>query len=196
MYIFQFAHVCQSVHVNAYSLLTWVVSKIYSISITFAPSQDQVQIFVCIYANFTHVHVCNLVMCTQSKICLHIYCMIRFSKTMPHFVRLYNIIIAYKMVWSKTKHVFWVWRCMFISARPRSAEYTIGICFETVKNTKAFEWLFTGFHHSLRNFSTTENLYSMKSWIWLATVACVVCWPISNALLNDIWLTCFTRMCN
>ena len=27
----------------------------------------------------------------------------------------------------------------------------------------------------------------------LATVACVVHWPISNALLNDIWLTCFTK---
>ena len=36
-----------------------------------------------------------------------------------------------------------------ISARPRSAEYTIGICFETAKKTKAFECFFTGFQHSL-----------------------------------------------
>ena len=33
--------------------------------------------------------------------------------------------------------------------RVRSAEYTIGICFETAKNTKAFECFFTGFQHSL-----------------------------------------------
>ena len=36
-----------------------------------------------------------------------------------------------------------------ISPRPRSAEYTIGICFETAKKTKAFECFFTGFQHSL-----------------------------------------------
>ena len=36
-----------------------------------------------------------------------------------------------------------------ISARPRSGEYTIGICFETAKNTKAFECFFAGFQHSL-----------------------------------------------
>ena len=82
----------------------------------------------------------------------------------------------------------------FVSARPRSAEYTIGICFETAKNTKAFECFFTGFQHSLWKFSTTGNLYSLKPWLWLAAVACVVSLPISNALLNDIWLTCFTRM--
>ena len=29
------------------------------------------------------------------------------------------------------------------------AEYMIGICFETAKNTKAFECFFTGFKHSL-----------------------------------------------
>ena len=85
--------------------------------------------------------------------------------------------------------------CIF-SAWPRSAEYTIGICFETAKNTKVFECFFTEFQHSLWNFSTTGNLYSLKSWLWLAAVACVVRWPISNALLNNIWLTCFTRMCN
>ena len=45
-------------------------------------------------------------------------------------------------------------------------------------------------------FSTTGNLYWLKSWLWLAAVACVVHWPISNALLNDIWLTRFTRMYN
>ena len=83
----------------------------------------------------------------------------------------------------------------FILARPRSAEYTTGICFETAKNTKAFEWLFTGFQHSLWQTNTTENL-SLKSWLWLAVVACVVRWPISNSLLIDIWLTYFTRMCN
>ena len=37
--------------------------------------------------------------------------------------------------------------------------------------------------------------YSLKSWLWLAAVACVVRWSVSNALLNDIWLTRFTRMC-
>ena len=84
----------------------------------------------------------------------------------------------------------------FISARPRSAEYTIGICFETAKNTKVFECFFTGFQHSLWKVSATGYLYFLKSWLWLAAVACVVCWPISNALLNDIWLTRFTRMCN
>ena len=36
-----------------------------------------------------------------------------------------------------------------ISARPRSAEYTIGIRFETGKKTKAFECFLTGFHHSI-----------------------------------------------
>ena len=85
---------------------------------------------------------------------------------------------------------------ILFSARPRSAEYTIGICFETAKNTKAFECFFTGFQHSLWRFSTTGNLYSLKSWLWLAAVVCIVRWPISNALLNDIWLTCFTRLCN
>ena len=85
----------------------------------------------------------------------------------------------------------------FISARPRSALYTIGICLETAKNTKAFEFFFTGFQRPLWKFSATGNLYSLKSWLWLAVVACVVRWPISNALLNDIWwLACFTRMCN
>ena len=83
-----------------------------------------------------------------------------------------------------------------ISARPRSAEYTVGICFETAKNTKTFECFFTGFQHSLWKFSTTGNLYSLKFWLWFAAIVCVVSWPISNALLNDIWLTCFTRMCN
>ena len=93
------------------------------------------------------------------------------------------------------KQVF-SWRGSIISARPLSAEYTIGICFETAKNTKAFECFFTGSQHSLWKFSTTGNLYSLKSWLWLAAVACVVRWPISNALLNDIWLTRFTQMCN
>ena len=41
----------------------------------------------------------------------------------------------------------------FISARPRSAEYTIGICFETAKNTKAFECFFTGFQRSYENLT-------------------------------------------
>ena len=82
------------------------------------------------------------------------------------------------------------------SARPRSAKYTIGICFKTAKNTKAFECFFIGFQHSLWKFSTTGNLYSPKSWLWLPVIACVVRWPISNALLNDIWLACFTRMHN
>ena len=85
-------------------------------------------------------------------------------------------------------------RTFLFSARPRSVEYTIGICFEAAKNTKAFEWFFTGFQRSLWKFSTTGNLYSLKSWLWLGVVACVVRWPISNAL--DIWLVCFTRMCN
>ena len=58
------------------------------------------------------------------------------------------------------------------------------LCFETVKNTKAFECFFTGFQHSLWKFSTTGNLYSLKSWLWLAAVACVVRWPISNAFLK------------
>ena len=83
-----------------------------------------------------------------------------------------------------------------ISARQRSAEYTIGICFETAKNTKAFKCFSSGFQRSLWKFSTTGNLYSLKTWLWLAVVACVVHWPISNVLLNDIWLACFTRMCN
>ena len=78
-----------------------------------------------------------------------------------------------------------------ISARPQSAEYTIGIYFETAKNTKAFECFFTGFQHSLWKCSTTGNLYSLKSWLWLAAVACVVHWPVSNALLIVISLTCF-----
>ena len=37
----------------------------------------------------------------------------------------------------------------FFSARPRSAEYTIGICVETARKTKAFECFFSGFQHSL-----------------------------------------------
>ena len=86
---------------------------------------------------------------------------------------------------------------MFVfSARPWSAEYTIGICFETAKNTKAFECFFPGFQRSLWKFTTTGNLYFLKSWPWLAVVSRVVHWPISNVLLNDIWLACFTRMCN
>ena len=76
------------------------------------------------------------------------------------------------------------------------AKYTIGICFESAKNTKASECFFTGFQRSLWKFSTTGNLYTLKSWLWLAAVACVVRWSISNALLNDIWLTCSTWMCN
>ena len=83
-----------------------------------------------------------------------------------------------------------------ISAGPRSAEYTIGICFATVKNTKAFECFVTGFQRSLWKFNTTGNLYSLKSWLWFAAVVCVVRWPISNALLNDTLVTCFTQMCN
>ena len=37
----------------------WTQSKIYSMcnNFTFDPSQDQVQIFVCIYANFTHIQI-------------------------------------------------------------------------------------------------------------------------------------------
>ena len=38
--------------------------------------------------------------------------------------------------------------------------------------------------------------WEYQSRLWLAAVACVVRWPISDALLNDIWLTRFTRMCN
>ena len=81
------------------------------------------------------------------------------------------------------------------SARPRSAEYTIGICFETAKNNKAFECFFIGFQHSLWNFSTTGNLHSLKSWLWFASVACVVCLPISTALLNDSWLASALHEC-
>ena len=43
---------------------------------------------------------------------------------------------------------YWSLYSFVISARPRSAEYTIGICFETAKKTKAFE-CFAGFRHSL-----------------------------------------------
>ena len=93
------------------------------------------------------------------------------------------------------KSISFRWHLDLISARSRSAEYTIGICFETAKNTKAFE-CFIGFQRSLWKFSTTENLYSLKSRLWLAVVACVVRWPISDALLSDIWLACFTRMYN
>ena len=51
---------------------------------------------------------------------------------------------------------------------------------------------------SLDSSISYENLvrYSLKSWPWLAAVACAVRWPISNAIVNDIWLTCFARMCN
>ena len=97
-------------------------------------------------------------------------------------------------IWHKTR--FLMARLTFISARPRTAEYIIGICFETAKKTKAFECFVTGFQHSLWKFSTNGNLYSLKFWLWLAAVACVLRWQISNALLNDIWLTRFTRMCN
>ena len=53
LHIHKFAHVCKSVHVNAFTH----VSKIYSIckSFSFAPSQDQMQIFICIY--FTHMQI-------------------------------------------------------------------------------------------------------------------------------------------
>ena len=97
-------------------------------------------------------------------------------------------VIGFKQQCTQAKYI--------ISARPRLAKYTIGICFETAKKTKAFECFLTGFQHSLWQFSTNGNLYLLKSWLWLAAVACVVRWPISKALLNDIWLTCFTRMCN
>ena len=83
------------------------------------------------------------------------------------------------------------WDIFMISARPRSAEYTIGICFETEKKTS---WLDSSIPYE--NVAQIENLYSLKSSLWLAAVACVVRWPVSNALLNDIWLTRFTRMYN
>ena len=72
-----------------------------------------------------------------------------------------------------------------VSARPRSADFSIGICFETAKNIKAFESFFTGFQHSLWKFSTIWNLYSLKSWLWLAAAATIVGWPISNALFGS-----------
>ena len=108
------------------------------------------------------------------------------------------LLISYAMLEMTLKFIFVKCVCVIplFSARPRSAEYTIGICFETAKNTKAFKCFFTGFQRSLWKLSTTRNLYSLKSWLWLVVVARVVRWPISNALLNDIWLACFTRMCN
>ena len=48
-------------------------------------------------------------------------------------------------------------RKYIISARPQSAEYTIGICFETAKNTKAFEWFFIGVQCSLWNLAQLET---------------------------------------
>ena len=41
------------------------------------------------------------------------------------------------------------------------------------------------------NFAMLKSKYvwepvKLKHWLWLAAVACVVRWPISNALLNDI----------
>ena len=60
----------------------------------------------------------------------------------------------------------WLWKLVLFSARPRSAEYTIGICFETAKNTKAFECFLIGFQRALWKFSTTGNLYSLKSRLW------------------------------
>ena len=102
----------------------------------------------------------------------------------------YRLTYEPKLRWANKKPL------KLISARPRSAEYMIGICFETAKNTKAFECFFFGYQRSLWIFSTTGNLYSLKSCLWLAVVACVMRWPINNALLNDIWLACFARMHN
>ena len=67
---------------------------------------------------------------------------------------------------------------------------TVGRIYRFFFETANFEWLFPGFQHSLWKCSSTENLYSLKSWMWSAVIVCAVRWPISNALLNDIWLTC------
>ena len=49
----------------------------------------------------------------------------------------------------ETAHLVYMYTVIFVLARPRSAEYTIGICFETAKNTKPFEFFFIGFQHAL-----------------------------------------------
>ena len=48
----------------------------------------------------------------------------------------------------------------------------------------------------MKIYHNWKPLFSEILGLWLAVVACVVRWPISNTLLNDIWLACFTWMYN
>ena len=78
---------------------------------------------------------------------------------------------------------------IIISARPRSAEYKTGICFETApSNDSSLDSSFPYW-----SFNTAENLYSLKSWMWLATVACVC---VEQSVMLFSMISCFTRMCN
>ena len=66
LHLCKFTHVCKSVHVNGFTH----VCKICSIckGFQFATSQDQVQMFVCIYANFTRMQILSF----EHKLkCLH-----------------------------------------------------------------------------------------------------------------------------
>ena len=61
-----------------------------------------------------------------------------------------------------------------VSARPRSAEYTIGIYFETAKNIKAFE------SSSLDSSIPYENLAQLETFI-LCVIGCrCMCRALTN----------------
>ena len=60
LHICKFTHVCKSVHVNRFTHVCKICSICKSFafaSFTFAPSQNQVQILVCIYASFTLMQI-------------------------------------------------------------------------------------------------------------------------------------------
>ena len=67
LHICKFTHVCKSVHWNGFAH----VCKIFSIckNFIFAPSEGQVQSFVCIFANFTRMRILS---CEHKvKVCIH-----------------------------------------------------------------------------------------------------------------------------
>ena len=148
-----------------------------------------------IYWPYTYViYVCVCVCVYIYNVCMHVFIVngcVRYTVTVGYtFISLVwkwwseNCQVCIYRVLCFSRGGKYIYLYFFIGSC-HTVEYTIGICFETAKNTKAFECFFTGFRHSLWKFSTTEKpLFSEI----LAVIGCrCICCALSNQWCSFKW---------